>query len=79
MGSGAIISKGVRVGRGSVIDAGAVVNKDVLPYTVVAGVPAKKISMRFGNMDTIIEHESTLYPTENRLSMTYLGEIFNSA
>ncbi|MDJ1501457.1 acyltransferase [Xanthocytophaga agilis] len=39
----AIILKGVTIGRGSVIAAGAVVSKDVEPYTVVAGVPAKPI------------------------------------
>jgi len=42
----AIILKGVNIGEGSVIAAGAVVNKDVPPYTVVGGVPAKKIKAR---------------------------------
>lgn len=37
------ILKGVRVGRGAVVATGAVVTKDVPPYTVVAGVPAKVI------------------------------------
>jgi len=43
IGSNAVILPGVIVGRCSVIGAGAVVTKDVLPYTVVAGVPAKII------------------------------------
>lgn len=38
-----ILLKGVRVGRGSVVAAGAVVTKDVPPYTLVAGVPARPI------------------------------------
>ena len=38
-----IILKGVRIGKGSVVAAGAVVTKDVPPYSVVAGVPAKVI------------------------------------
>ena len=42
----AIILKGVTVGKGAVIAAGAVVNKDVAPYTLVGGVPAKKIKDR---------------------------------
>lgn len=41
--SRAIILKGVTVGKGSVIAAGAVVTKDVEPYTIVAGVPAVEI------------------------------------
>jgi acetyltransferase-like isoleucine patch superfamily enzyme len=44
--SGATILDGVRIGRDSVIAAGSVVNKDVLPYVVVGGVPAKIIKYR---------------------------------
>lgn len=77
--SGVIILKGVRVGRGSIVAAGAVVNKDVLPYSVVGGVPAKKISMRFEDPETIIRHEAVLYPPEKRLSREYIQNIFESA
>lgn len=41
IGSGAIIMGGIRVGKGAMIGAGAVVTKDVAPGTVVAGVPAR--------------------------------------
>lgn len=37
------VLKGVRIGRGAVVAAGAVVAKDVLPYTLVGGVPARLI------------------------------------
>jgi maltose O-acetyltransferase len=43
VGAGAIILPGVRVGRCSVVAAGAVVREDVPPYTVVAGVPAQVV------------------------------------
>ena len=43
IGAGAIILPGVTVGEHSIVAAGAVVTKDVLPHTVVAGVPAKTI------------------------------------
>ena len=36
-----IILKGVRIGRGAIVAAGSVVTKDVAPFTLVAGVPAK--------------------------------------
>lgn len=48
-----IIVTDIKIGNGAVIGAGAVVTKDVEPYSIVAGVPAKKIKMRFD--DKIIE------------------------
>ncbi len=47
IGHNACIMPGVKIGNGAVIGAGAVVTKDVEPYSIVAGVPAKKINMRF--------------------------------
>lgn len=44
--AGAIILSGVIIGEGAIIGAGAVVTKDVLPYHVVGGVPAKTIKIR---------------------------------
>lgn len=43
IGEGVIILKGVSVGKGAVIGAGSVVTKNVPPYSVVAGVPARII------------------------------------
>ncbi len=51
IGPRAIILPGVRLGRGSVVAAGAVVTKDVPAMTIVAGVPAKKIGERQGALD----------------------------
>lgn len=47
IGPRAIIMPGVTVNQGAVIAAGAVVTKDVPPYTIVAGVPAKTIGPRY--------------------------------
>jgi acetyltransferase-like isoleucine patch superfamily enzyme len=47
IGHKAIILGGVTVGNGAIIAAGSVITKDVEPYTIVAGVPAKVISNRF--------------------------------
>lgn len=46
IGSRSIILPGVTVGEGAIVAAGAVVTKDVLPYTVVGGIPAKQIALR---------------------------------
>lgn len=74
IGAGVIILKGVRICRGAIVAAGAVVTRDVPPYTVVAGVPARVIKVRF-DLETIIEHESWLYETDRRLSKDALVEM----
>jgi len=38
---------GVKIGDGAIIDAGSVVTKDVEPFSIVAGVPAKHVKYRF--------------------------------
>ena len=47
IGDGATIMRGVRVGDGAIVAAGAVVTKDVPPYAIVAGVPARVVRYRF--------------------------------
>lgn len=51
--AGATICRNVKIGTGAVIGAGAVVTRDVEPYSIVAGVPAKVLKKRFS--DDIIE------------------------
>jgi acetyltransferase-like isoleucine patch superfamily enzyme len=79
VGCGAVILKGVRLGRGSVVAAGAVVNRDVLPYTIVGGVPAKIIGVRFSDLETLRAHDCALHPSGQRLSDEVLVRILNDA
>lgn len=50
IGTRAMILPGCTIGKGAVVAAGAVVTKDVEPYAVVAGIPAKVIKMRSDNL-----------------------------
>lgn len=47
IGANSVIMPGVTIGDGAVIGAGAVVTKDVPPYAIVVGVPAKVVKYRF--------------------------------
>jgi phosphonate metabolism protein (transferase hexapeptide repeat family) len=58
IGHNATIMPGVSIGNGAVIGAGAVVTHDVEAYSVVAGVPAKRIKIRFSD-DLIIKIEES--------------------
>jgi acetyltransferase-like isoleucine patch superfamily enzyme len=46
IGHGATILKGVHIGTGAIVAAGAVVTRNVEPFSIVGGVPAKKIGSR---------------------------------
>lgn len=46
IGANAVITGGVTIGQGAIVGAGAVVTRDIQPYDIVAGVPAKRIGNR---------------------------------
>lgn len=93
IGNGAIIINGVTVGDGAVIGAGAVVTKDVGPYIVVAGVPARPIRKRFDDetvhqllkiqwwnwpLEIIKEHEALIRKEElNESNLKRLQRVAN--
>jgi acetyltransferase-like isoleucine patch superfamily enzyme len=51
IGTRAMILRGVTLGKGSAVAAGSIVTKDVEPFTIVAGVPARKIGCRPENLN----------------------------
>jgi acetyltransferase-like isoleucine patch superfamily enzyme len=58
VGMGAMILKGVTIGEGAVIGAKALVTRDILPYTVAVGNPAKMVKLRFSKKDIKTHMES---------------------
>lgn len=63
IGQGAILIAGITVGRGAIVAAGAVVTKDVPPYEIHAGVPARKIGVRFARPEDMALHDQMLFGT----------------
>lgn len=76
VGANVTILMGVTIGRGSVIAAGAVVNKSCPPYSIIGGIPAKILKPRF-SIEKILKHEELLYAEDKRISKNKLEEIYN--
>jgi chloramphenicol O-acetyltransferase type B len=60
IGYGVIIMQGVEISNGAIIAAGSVVTKNVEPYSIYAGNPAKKIRDRFNDEQEMLNHISIL-------------------
>lgn len=76
IGANVTILSGVHIGRGATIGAGSVCLKDVPPYSIVFGNPAKVIGFNF-NPDEVIKHEQQLYPEGERLPLELLEKNYN--
>ena len=50
IGANVTVLDGVKIGNGAIIGANSVVTKDVLPFMIVGGVPAREIKMRFSEI-----------------------------
>lgn len=77
IGVNVTLISGAHIGRGSIIGACALVNKEVPPYAVVAGVPARIIGVKF-SLEQIIQHEMKLYPEEKRMKRDELIKLFST-
>lgn len=80
IGYDAVIMAGVHIGDGAVIGTRAVVTKDVPPYTIVGGVPARKIKMRFDSqtVEDLLElkwWDWTSVKIKENLSLIRTGDI----
>jgi acetyltransferase-like isoleucine patch superfamily enzyme len=61
IGQRSTLFAGVKIGRGAVIAAGSVVTKDVPPFSIVAGIPAKLMKKRFDSLFDQKAHEESLF------------------
>ncbi|MDE5901508.1 MAG: CatB-related O-acetyltransferase [Muribaculaceae bacterium] len=76
IGAHSIIMVGVKIGNGAIVAAGSVVTKDVEPYAIVGGVPAKIIRYRFSPPE-ILEHERMLAESKMNFNESFLaGNLF---
>ena len=60
IGYGALILPGIKIGEGAVVGAGSVVTKDVQPFEIVAGNPARKIGERNHDLSYQLKHDPLL-------------------
>lgn len=67
IGARSTILHGVRIGRGAIVGAGAVVTRNIPPYAIAGGIPARVLKWRW-SIDSILRHEASLYSTERRLT-----------
>ena len=81
IGANVIILPGVHIGDGAVLAAGAVVTKDVAPYAIVGGIPAKVISYRFEEeiIEKLLKIRWWEWPhekIEEKIELLYQPEVF---
>lgn len=77
LGANVTVLPGVKIGRGAIVGCGSLVNKDIPPYAVAVGTPAKIIATTF-SIDEILKHEKVIYSVGERYSYEALAELYNS-
>lgn len=77
VGAHVTLLSGAIIGRGAIVGASSLVNKEIPPYAVAVGSPAKIIATTF-TLSQIIEHEKKVFPVEERLSEECLHTLFET-
>lgn len=77
IGANVTLLAGAYLRRGCVVGAGSIVSKEVPPYAVVVGAPARIISKKF-ELEDILKHEAALYTESERMSRGELEIIFRT-
>lgn len=75
IGAHSTILCNVNIGRGAIVGACALVTRDVPPYAVVTGIPARVVGVKFSKTG-IIEHEKHLYSQNERLTFQQIDDLF---
>ena len=76
LGANVTLITGTKLGRGCIVAAGAVVNRNIPPYAVVAGVPARIIAVKFSK-EQILKHEQILYSEDERMKESDINDLFS--
>ena len=76
LGINVTLLSGAKVGRGAIVGAGCVVRKEIPPYAVVVGNPARIVKFKY-SIDDIIRHEEALYSPKERITRETLEENYN--
>lgn len=75
VGHGVIILSGIKIGNGAIIAAGSVVTKDVPPYSIVTGTPAKVLKFRF-DASVIKEIEELKWWNKDKNNLNTIKHLF---
>lgn len=75
IGANVTILPGVKIGRGAIVGACSLVTKNIPPYALAVGNPARIVSKNFDIKD-VLRHEELLYPSTKRLTEAELTNLF---
>ena len=74
LGTNVTLLPGITIGRGATVAAGSVVNRDLPPYTLCAGIPAK-VKKVYWTEEQIIKHEECVYDPEKRMPLSEIHDL----